>query len=47
MYDTNILVVGMFVTGWMVLFFVGSAIGLRKAHDVPASTVKDISNGPR
>jgi len=47
MYDTNILVVGMFVTGWMVLFFVGSAIGVRKAHDVPGSSVKDISNGPR
>ena len=47
MYDTNILVVGIFVTGWMLLFFVGSAIGLRKAHEVPGSTVKGVSNGTR
>jgi hypothetical protein len=47
MTDTHTLMVGIFVTCWMLLFFGGSAIGLRKAYDKPASTAKDTANEPR
>jgi len=43
MSDTHTLSVGFFVTCWMVMFFAGSAIGLRKAHDKSPSTAEDDS----
>ena len=37
--------VGIFVTFWVVLFFGGSAIQLRKTYEHPAKADKDLPRG--